>query len=658
MSGAGVLDVERNLVVGLIAERYLPASPVQDDIGYAVDAVVLTFDPLNLPLRDTPLPRRAAPQPKTDVAAARRAAAPEGVAWHGAPPPLDEWVGRRDLLDAISRDWADPERSVSGLIGFGGEGKSSLARRWVDDLLADPPLPLGEGPGEGARADGVFWWAFYDRPNVDEFFEAALEYMGGGRIDPRRVPSANVRAQVIGAMLGAGRYLFVLDGLEALQHQEGDQYGLLRSGDLREFLALLAAPGHDSFCLVTSRAPLLDLMAYTTYTHRDVTRLSDGDGRALLRQVGVKGDATALDKIVAAWDGHALTLGLLGGHLASQYESDATRASEIDPPTADEPRYQRVHRVLRRYDEHLTSPERGFLTLFSAFRTPVHESAFDKVFRQTSEVSETSEVYAPITALDDAAFGALVQRLLSYRILRHNPRDHTYTAHPLIRNHYLAQLTAGGPSTSSGQAREEAQDAHQRIKDYYLELAGDTPHFPTLEDLAPLIEVVHHACRAGAYDEAFNIVYQRIYQGYPARVLVNQLGAWETALALMSEFFPDGGTAAGENEPQVSDPRAKSWILNEVGMCLMSLGRLGEAAPFYERKTAMQLEMKDWRNASTGYQNLAGLHAHLGALAASADAARQSLALARRAEHKFGECQSMAHQAWAAHLRGDLEVAN
>ena len=280
MSGSAVLDTERNLVVGVISDTWFPDPTLKDhDTAWAVNARVLTFDPINLPLRDEPLPKRPAPQPKTDVEAARAAVAPEGIAWNNAPAPLEEWVGREDLLDAITRDWADPERRVTGLIGFGGEGKSSLSRRWLDDLLADPSQP---------QPDGVFWWGFYTRPSVDEFFEAALTYLSGERIDPRKVPSANVRAQVIGAVLGAGRYLFVLDGLEVMQHQEGDQYGLLVSADLRQFLGYFAAPGHQSFCLITSRAPVLDLMDYTTYTHRDVNRLSEADGRALLRKVGVK----------------------------------------------------------------------------------------------------------------------------------------------------------------------------------------------------------------------------------------------------------------------------------------------------------------------------------------------------------------------------------
>jgi tetratricopeptide (TPR) repeat protein len=652
MSGAAVLDIERNLVVGIIAEGWRPRGSFRDrDAGWAVDARVLSLDPLGLPLHDGPLAKGAAPQPRADVAAARANAARDpGVEWNGAPPPLPEWTGRAGLLAALDRDWADPERRVTGLIGFGGEGKSSLARRWVENLRA---THLG---GASHVPDGVFWWGFYDRPSVDEFFEAALEWLAGARIDVRKLPGASIRAQVIGAMLGAGSYLFVLDGLEVMQHQEGDQYGLLRSNDLRDFLALFAAPGHDSFCLLTSRAPVLDLMAYTTYHHRDVERLSAADGRALLRNLGVQGPDGALDRVVAEWDGHALTLGLLGGCLADRHGGDVARIDEVPPPTADDGsaplRYERVHRVLRRYDEHLTAAERAFLVLFSAFRTPVKESAFDRVFRQTSEVGrtggspETSEVWAPLAALDDEAFAALVARLVAYRLLRHDAGAGTYTAHPLVRSHYFAQLTTGD--------RAGQQDAHERIRDYYLELAGDTPRFPTLDDLAPLIEVVHHACRAGAYDEAHRIRRDRLYQSN-RRVLVNPLGAWETALVLMLEFFPGGDTS---REPLVSDPKHKSWILNEAGLCLMNLGRLAEAVPFYERANAMDAELEDWSNASIGYQNLAELHAHLGALAASAEAAGQALALARRAEDKEDEYNSLCWQAWISHLRGNVEDAD
>jgi len=660
MSGAAVLDFERNLVVGVVSEAWFPPEGFKDlSTAWAVNAHVLTFDPLNLPLRDKPLPKRAAPQPKTDVEAARAAVAPDlGLAWNNAPAPLEEWVGREELLQAISRDWADPERQVTGLIGFGGEGKSSLARQAVENILKgdSPPPKSGEGPGPalstvewvGAKPDGVFWWGFYTRPSVDEFFEAALAYLSGGRIDPRQYPSSSAKAHLIAAMLSTGRYLFILDGLEVMQHQEGDQYGLLKSADLRQFLSYFAAPGHPSFCLITSRAPVLDLMDYTTYIHRDVTRLIPADGRALLRRVGVQGPDGALDRVVADWNGHALTLSLLGGYLADLHGGDVAHIGEIPPPTADEPRYERVHRVLRRYDEHLTEAERAFLTLFSAFRTPVEETAFDKVFRVKPKkpgFSEKPGFSAAIAALDNAAFQAMVQRLVVYRILRYDPRGGHYTAHPLIRNHYAERLKEADQA--------QVRDAHQRIKDYYLNLAGDTPRYPTLDNLAPLIEAVHHACRAEAYDEAWQVYVERI-QLRESFVLTQKLGAWETDVALMQEFF-SGGDAT--QEPQVSDPAAKSFILNEAGLCLTSLGRLGEAVPFYERGNAIALGVEDWRNASRIYGNLAELHAHLGALVASAEAAREALSLARRAENKRDERTFLAYQAWATHLHGDLEPA-
>ena len=642
MSGAAVLDVERNLVVGLIAERWVPGNtPIKDDIGWGVDACVLTFDPFNLLVRDAALPMRAAPPPRTDVAEARAAVAPKlSVMLKGAPEPLKEWVGRDELLTAITADWASGSKHITGLIGFGGEGKSSLARWWVDQIYAGD-----------SRPDGVFWWNFYDSPSVDEFFEAALKFMSGDRIDPRKVPSANVRAQIIGAMLGQGRYLFIFDGLEVMQHGEGDQYGLLKSSDLREFLSFFATQDNASFALITSRAPLIDLMNVTTYQHRDVDRLSVSEGRDLLRKIGVKGSDAVLDKVVADWDGHALTLSLIGAYLVDKYQGDVAHMADIPAPTANEERYARVHRVLRRYDEHLTDAERAFLTLFSAFRTPVHEDAFEKVFRASSNVGaidvqtmHASSLQAPIAALDDAAFNALVKRLTDYRILRYDAAARTYTTHPLIRNHYFARLTAGDTA--------QTHATHERIKDYYLSTAGESPYYPTLDDLKPLIEVVYHACRAAAYDEAHRIRRERIDQ-INRQVLVHELGAYETRLALMLQFFPGGDPTL----MPTGNEAEKSYTLNEVGYCLMSLGRLSEAMPFYERSNAMDATLEDWHNASNGYQNLADLHAHLGQLTASAEAAEQALELARRARNKDDERNSLAYQAWAAHLRGDVAAA-
>ncbi|MCP4426895.1 MAG: serine protease, partial [Chloroflexi bacterium] len=138
MSGGPVLDIERNLVVGIVTSYWL-VDKDPDNIAYATNGKVLTFDPLNLPLQDAPQPKQTAPQPQPEYREAAQQLAhirPQSQ-FQGAPPPLAEWVGRADLLDGLNRDYAHPDRRVTGLIGFGGEGKSSLARRWVDLL---PPL--------------------------------------------------------------------------------------------------------------------------------------------------------------------------------------------------------------------------------------------------------------------------------------------------------------------------------------------------------------------------------------------------------------------------------------------------------------------------------------------------------------------------------------
>jgi ATP/maltotriose-dependent transcriptional regulator MalT len=59
-----------------------------------------------------------------------------------------------------------------------------------------------------------------------------------------------------------------------------------------------------------------------------------------------------------------------------------------------------------------------------------------------------------------------------------------------------------------------------------------------------------------------------------------------------------------------------------------------------------------------GYQNLSYLHYYRGDLARSLQAAGQALDLARRAGNKNYEWSSLAYQAWAYHLQGDLEKAS
>ncbi|MBD2252463.1 tetratricopeptide repeat protein [Nostoc parmelioides FACHB-3921] len=675
MSGSAVLDIERNLVVGVIAETWDSGESEKDrDTSFAVDCRVLAFDPMCLPLADAP----STPQPtiNSNPTGEQPVSQPGIISnLNNAPAPLEEWVGRADFLKTLNQDWADPNCSIVGLIGFGGEGKSSLTRRWLEDLLHDSSLP---------QPTGVFWWGFYEKNNVLEFLEAALEFLVPG-IDPYKVTWAE-KVNFIHGMLKSGRYLLILDGLEVLQQEEGDDYGELTNLELRDFLREFAAGKHESFCLINSRAPLVDLIDFTTYTHRDVERLSQEEGRTLLRKVGVKGADNELNKIVADWDGYALVLSLLGAYLVDVHDGNVKYIREIKPPTASEPRYERVQRVLRRYDEHLTQAEKEFLTIFSAFRLAVPPSLFTSVFQgvlpgqlpgyrpptisaldvlflklqsfyrwlidrffpnqRREAVRLKRQLNAPLADLRGRTFNGMILRLLNYRILRFYPEANYYTMHPLISAHYSQRL-----QKNLGVQRKEI---HQRIADYYLKVAGPIPEKPSIESLVFPIEAVHHLCCAGSYDRGFDVFWERVLQG-TSLVLTHELDAWDVSLALMVEFFPNGDTS---QEPQVSTLAEKYWILNNVGLSLMSVGRLAEALPFYERVISMYPSTKDWLNMSILHHNLASLYAFLGKLEASADAARKAFNLACLARSETSQLGSLRRQGWTAHLQGDNEMAS
>ncbi|PZO41728.1 MAG: serine protease [Pseudanabaena frigida] len=615
MSGAAVLDVERDRVVGIISETWFPDETGKDrDTAWAVNVRVLALPPIALSISNEN------GVTETDIVPMETAPMTDNIAMStlkqklvNAPPIFDEWVGRVELLQALDEDWGDPARRIVELIGFGGEGKSSVARRWVANVLSSNRKPLA-----------AFWWGFYENGGIDEFFEALAEFLVGDVIDISEYKSASEKIRLINSVLRkGGRYLFVLDGLEVLQHESGDDYGLLKSPDLREWLRTLAKGENEAFCVVTSRAPLFDLIDLTTFVHRDVERLTDGEGCELLQKLGVRGEVAALRQVVRDWDGYALVLSLLGTYLVERYAGDVAKIEEIEAPLVQEARYDRVRRVLRRYDEHLSEAEREVMECFSAFRLPVKEAAL----------------------ADLGGSSGILNQLVNYRMLRYDNRLQHYTTHPLIRAHYLERLKE--------KPIEVVQALHNRIKSWYLDIAGEMPEVPTLEQLAPLIEAVHHACQAGEYDEANDIRRERIYQGNQ-RVLPNKLGAWETNLAIMQEFFPQGDTS---QNPQVSQPRTKGFVLNEIALCLMCLGRLHETPPFYERGTKIDLAQSDWRNASVGYRNLADLYANLGDLAASAKSAREAIALSDRAEDKNYKRNSLAYLAYAEFLQGDRTTA-
>jgi tetratricopeptide (TPR) repeat protein len=628
-----VLDMHKNLVVGIVSQAWFSDLSGKDqDTAFGVNAHVLSLAPLNLPLYtgDLPYPRQLLPAPQQPVPSGIRPATGHDLS--RAPQDLgEEWVGRAAMLTELERLVEDPRTRVIGLVGLGGEGKTSLARRWMLRHLETHPTHL------------AFWWSFYEERSSERFFESLVQFLTGSTFQG----SVAGQMQICAGVLHDRPYTLVLDGFEVMQHSDDDRLGRISSESLREFLQFCARSDSQTQVVITTREDLTDLLSLTTYQALDVTRLLPDDGVMLLRETGVKGTDDQLKPIVEQWEGHALTLALLGKYLGERFEGDLAHLNEVPPPTSGEPFYERVARVLRRYNEYMSDAEKTFLLLFSAFRLPVKESAFSKVFRRTTEHTALN---ALLTTLNNTEFDALVRTLIARRLLRPIPSEGepAYTAHPLIRAHYAARLTQ----------RPDAANAHQSIANYYQAGAGSISYRPTIDNLSPYIEIVHHLCAAGTYDEAWQVYRENIKQGNRC-VVTYILGAYETDLALVTAFFPGGDFSA---MPRIDTLRTQSFIIGQVGFCLMNLGRLVEADYFHVWANNLDAKGKDWHNASSGWRNLADLRLQRGDLRSCLDATEEALRLAGKVadinRRQQGMRNSLAYRGWARHLLGEVQNAH
>ena len=523
----------------------------------------------------------------------------------GAPDALPHWVGRENILKSLDQDWKKPHCNVTGLIGLGGEGKSSLARRWQEKVSSYS--------GE-FQFNGVLWWNFYNNRNVDEFFATALEFLTKKK-QATIIYTTKRRADIVANILETGRYLFVLDGLEVMQYQGGNQYGKIESKVLRNFLLTFASKETDSRTLVTSRVQLLDLLNYASYHEIRLDQLTLEEGRALLKKLGVQAPNAIIDRIVQYWNGHALSLTLVGNYLTeskSQFGFDErywARSKNKDG-------YQKIRRILYRYDEFMTFEDRIFLQFFSAFRSSINQAGLSKIIRQSKLA-----FIQPLRRMTSLRFQEMIERLINRGLIK--PIDYAKTreklnkvgersgfleAHPLIREYYYSQIPI-----------KVKPEVNLFLAKYTHTLYK--PQIPKkLNTIKPLIDEVHYLCEAAQYDKAYRL-YDRIIDVIPksksgfdedeSGFLVYKIGAYETELNMLREFFPQGNLSLN---PCVSKLPDRVTVLVSVGLDVSFLGEPHTAISINRRAGQLAIQCGERKHATWAYQNIADDYAKIGRL--------------------------------------------
>lgn len=626
MSGAAVLDLSTNLVIGIVSETWFSGTSQKDrDTAWAVNASVLGLPPLHLPLQATALPLQSVRRPGVEPVVFEDAVAqPSSVAvFHGAPEAESDWVGREGHIDELVEQWHGGKRLVVGLVGFGGEGKSTLARRWLDRVVADPLV----------QPDGIFWWSFTAQPSVDEFFDAALRFAAGASIDPGQYSATAAKAHLLAGLLGAKRFLFVLDGLELFQYHHGDQYGSYRNADLRAFLQYFATPPHSSFCVLTSRVAQLDLAAFVTYSEFAVGPLTLAEGRALITKLGVMGPDASIEQLVVAWGGHALTLELIAAYLVGRHSGDVRQMATLPPPEPGSSPHRRLRQILDYYTGELDPQERAFVGFLSLLRRGIGRDRLPTLLAALPDRVGLEGLTTSPQILDTFLTG-----LLADRLLRSSPVDNVLSAHPLIRDYYARDAQ----QVDLGLVRV----LHERISEFFLGGSDDLDAASGPEDLSATLEAVHHSAAAGNLQEAVDLFYDRLYRGARG-LLIREFGAYESALDLALDFFPHRDWL---HEPLVDTSEDKRWLLNETGTCLQMLGRLREGASVMLRAARAAEENQDWHNAGVSRQNLGELYLQLGALAECNEMAHEVLRLGAAAGDREDELVAYTLLGEVAHL--------
>ncbi|MFI8235022.1 trypsin-like peptidase domain-containing protein [Streptomyces sp. NPDC085900] len=640
MSGGPVLDETLNRVVGIIEASWFDERPgfvfrplLNSGAAWAVDCDVLSSPPFSAFLHSIPvgpLARQQVPRPSVpedDVRAAITGPRSDRYPVGGATQE-EGLVPRTELLQDLLGELEDPERRMLGLVGFGGEGKSSLALQLIRRRSRLRRCP-------------VFWWDFRTDGGPDLFLAKAVQFFTDGRLHLGPDPSPTTHADALSVVAKVQPCLFVLDSVEVVQQRDAGGFGRITHDGLRLFLLRLASTRHESFCLLTSRLQFRDLpRAHSrAYAERHVGRLTVEEGKALLRKRGVRGSSADVEALVEAWSGHALTLDLWGQIIVDEWAGDIAQAVPLsenlrgqDSTAEGRTPEERLSVLLGFYDRWLTESEKTVLTVLSAFRTSVRKEWL-------SATLQDAELQG---APDAATLRRSLNHLAALALLRLDQRG--LTLHPLVRQHYRRVLR-DWPETARYRL-------HRCIADRYRRAAGLVSEHADLAELTPLVEAVHHLCGAGHFRQALSIYREELELGTVMR-LSYQLNAYDTVSTLLDSFWPAGFDASGD--PALSAGRDARYVINRKAVALMNTGHLAQAATLFERAVEIGENRGDLLGATQSVENLAEVSLYAGRLDRMEQAARRALVLAHGLESPEREEEirdSNCHLGFALSLTG------
>ncbi len=413
------------------------------------------------------------------------------AAWDGVKPNTGD--ANSDSHAASPEPW---NVNLLSLIAWGGVGKTALLAEWVDRRFRKKKWKNAEDQPEPLL---YFDWTFYDQgtrsddashagaASVGTFFVEALRHFGDPQPD---VPERKARR--LATLIQQHRSLLVLDGLEPLQYPPNHpQAGQITDPDLCELLGTLAQ-SNPGLCVITSRQQLTDLsgLAQSTAPQHDLDRLPDEVAISLLRKLQITGSDEDLKQAAIDYQGHALSLILLGRYLFVAKGGDVRKRDTVKFERASKNRNAQTRNawhVLEAYEQWLASPngrteDLQALRLVGLFDRPASPDCLAALRRAPAIPGLTDQ----LVPLADDEWNAVLHRLHEAHLIalgfpetapgstapRPAARGVPVDAHPLIREYFGQQLRKLQVTRKWWQfwrtLKSPFQTAHSRLFDHLL----------------------------------------------------------------------------------------------------------------------------------------------------------------------------------------------
>lgn len=261
------------------------------------------------------------------------------------------------------------------------------------------------------------------------------------------------------------------------------------------------------------------------------------------------------------------------------------------------------------------TPELELLYLIGYFDRPASTEAISQ-FRDLPIIPNVNE---KLSNIKDLEWTQSVQKLRQLGLLAPAPFVDigNIDAHPLVREHFGAVVRDRYPGSWLA--------GNSRLSDYYRSIQrNETPE--TILEMEPLFFAIKHGCQAKREDEMLRQVYwPLISRGYKS-YLLTVLGAPQTDLSLLSNFFISRWDTP-ISIPDDVDFSEYPNLRNLVGFRLLALGELEEVSKIFASELEKHLSEKrlDWALISAS--NLSNIEYLKGDLTAAVAIGKKHVAL-------------------------------